>query len=99
MIMAGSRCEVCGQLKDVVVAGVPYIAYSASFCATCLKSNAIPYSLAVSNTAAIGGLQNADDGWKDIVTCTINLLGKSLEEFTIDVSSWQTELPPDDISF
>jgi len=86
------KCEVCGQLKDVVVAAVPYIAYSASFCATCLKSDAIPYDLAVVNTACIGGLENANDDWKHIVNCTLDLLDKSIEDFSVDVSSVTDEM-------
>ena len=78
-------CSVCGKGAQVVVCAIPMIPCSDSFCKDCLTAGAIPYWAAVANTACIGGIENANEAWKAIVQATLKHLGKTKEQFKLDV--------------
>lgn len=81
-------CEVCDEREAIGVAAVPGVPYSAAFCQECLTAGALPYWIAVSNTALAGGdlgLAGTVDWWQEVVGDTLKWLGKTREQFDIDV--------------
>lgn len=81
-------CGCCEQEKPIVgVASVPGVPLSIAWCSDCLKSGAIPYDVAVANTACCGGLDQCNEAWRAIVDATLHYFKKSLDEFTADVQA------------
>lgn len=76
-----TKCETCNERDAVVVCSVPGVPYSAAFCRECLDANAIPYWIAVANTASLGGLDNCAEWWGEAVLDTLRHLGKTREDF------------------
>lgn len=74
-------CEVCNKEKAVGVACVPMVPMSVAYCKSCLKANAHPWWILIANTVCIGGLNNANLCWQEMVKDTCNHLSKSIEEF------------------
>lgn len=86
-------CDVCEQeVDEVIVASVPMMPISVGYCIDCYKSGAIPYQLAVINTALVGGLDKANDDWKLVVHMTLNHLGFTEEFFNFRVEQEIKEL-------
>lgn len=85
-------CEVCKKNEAIGVACVPGVAYSAAFCPECLKVGAIPYSIAVANTACCGGYDSCAEWWKFIVDRTLDRLEKTHVEFLQDVEKSLEEM-------
>lgn len=79
-------CDVCGENEAVGVACVPGVPMSVPYCKVCLKANAHPLPVLIANTACIGGLDNASDEWKQMVTDTLKHLDKTLEWFNEEVN-------------
>jgi len=80
-----TTCEVCEKNEAIGVASVPGVPYSAAYCNECLNANAHPYFIIVANTACIGGYDQANNQWKEMVDCTLKHLGKTMDEFNHDV--------------
>jgi len=78
-------CDVCGENPEVGVAAVPGVPMSVSYCQECLRANAHPYGIIVVNTAMVGGYSEAAGWWQDMVDDTLRHLGKTRQQFTIDV--------------
>jgi hypothetical protein len=79
-------CEVCAKNQAIGVCSVPGVAYSAAYCAECLKANAHPLFILVAGTACNGGLDHCASWWKEMVTDTLKHLGRTEEEFTAQVN-------------
>lgn len=61
-----SKCEVCEQNNSVGVAAVPGAPVSVAWCKTCLEEGAYgPIWVAKSTILTIGGLENAEDWFKE----------------------------------
>lgn len=78
-------CDVCNKNESVGVACVPGVPISMAYCRECLQVNAHPYYVLVANTAMCGGLDQMNDEWKGMVTDTCKHLGKTIEQFNLDV--------------
>lgn len=89
-------CSVCNDEPSVGVACVPGVPYSTSYGAKCLAANAHPWDILVGNTAALGGLDEAADWWKDMVYNTCTHLGKSIIEFEEDVKHEMKQMSNDE---
>lgn len=87
--MATDECGCCHQQKEIVgVAAVPGIPMSIAWCRDCINADAIPYELCVTNTALIGGRENAAEWWLEgVVTPTLKYFNKTLEQFDADVKN------------
>jgi len=79
------ECEVCRKNDSIGVCSVPGVPYSAAFCSECLHSGAIPYWIAVANTALCGGYDHVADWWRDTVLATLKVCDKSMDQFLQDV--------------
>lgn len=79
------KCETCQHNNAIGVFCVPSIPYSAAYCDECLQANAHPWWLLVANTADIGGLEDAAPWWVSIVKATCHHLGRTLEQFKLEV--------------
>lgn len=78
-------CEVCNKNESFSTISVPGVPISCAYCMECFQANAHPWWILVSNTACIGGIENAAKYWKEMVEATCNHLGKSMEEFNREV--------------
>lgn len=78
-------CEVCHAETAAGVAAVPGVPISVAYGPICLAANAHPYPIIVSNTAVIGGLDQAADWWVEMVEDTLRHLGKDREAFQAQV--------------
>ena len=82
-----TKCEVCNVRDSVAVASVPGVPYSAAYCVECAAVGAVPWWIAVGNTAVMGGYENAYEYWQEIVDVTIAHLGRTREEFDKEVAA------------
>lgn len=78
-------CECCGREPAIGVAAVPGMPISIAWGKCCLAAGVIPYKLAVANTAAVGGLNNTVQWWRDIVDLTLAYFDRTHEQFARDV--------------
>lgn len=78
-------CAVCRRRPSTAVCCVPGMPVSEAYCDECLHGDAIPWDLAVMNTACIGGLEHCAPWWRDIVTATCQFNKKTLEQFVEQV--------------
>jgi len=85
-------CDVCGKNEAVGVAAVPMVPISMAYCRACLDANAHPWEILVANTACIGGLDSANESWKEMVMDTCKHLGRTLEEFNTAVAESEEAL-------
>lgn len=85
-------CEVCNKNEAVGVACVPMVPMSCAYCSECLRANAHPWGILIANTICLGGLDQANEDWKQMVTDTCAHLGKTLEEFNAEVAEGIKEL-------
>lgn len=80
-------CDTCGAKDvDVYVYALPGIPMSVGNCKVCTEVSAYPWMILVANTASIGGIEQANDWWKDEVRVTLARLGKTRAEFMEAVS-------------
>lgn len=68
------KCDVCGAVEVVEVAAMPGVPISVAYCHTCLHSGAQPLKIVITNTALVGGYEEAADWWQDIVDVTLDYL-------------------------
>jgi hypothetical protein len=87
-----NKCETCQKEPPVAVVCVPGVPYSAAYCESCLAANAHPWPILVANTACIGGLDMAHEGWRALVRDTCAHLGRTLAEFESEVARSIVEL-------
>lgn len=80
-----SICEVCGARPAIGVFSTS-IPYSAAYCRECVEAGVDPYWVIVSNTACVGGLAQANEWWEGQVTRTLEHLGRSREQFDVEVA-------------
>ena len=85
-------CEVCGKNEAVGVACVPMVPMSCAYCSECLRVNAHPWGVLVANTICIGGLDQANEEWKQMVQDTCTHLGRTLEQFNLAVEQGIKEM-------
>lgn len=85
--MSGDVCDVCEAEPTVGVASVPGVPISVAYCRKCLEANAHPWWVLVANTACMGGLQNADRWWVEMVEDTCRHLGQTRDLFEADVAT------------
>ena len=85
--MAERLCDVCRDEPMVGVAAIPGVPMSVAYGANCLQAGAHPYGVLVANTACLGGLEQADEGWQGMVEDTCAHLGTTLEQFRADVET------------
>ena len=76
------NCDTCGA-KDVelFVYALPGIPISVGNCRVCMEVSAYPWPILVGNTAAIGGMAEAADWWKEEVRVSLARHGKTRAEF------------------
>lgn len=79
------KCQCCERNPAVGVAAIPGIAMSIAWCGKCLEAGAIPYWVAVANTAMIGGWSDAAPWWTETVEDTLRYFGKDFDEFLQEV--------------
>ena len=78
-------CECCNKNEAIGVACVPMVPCSVAYCRECLKANSHPMNILVANTICIGGLENANEEWKQMVLDSLKYQGKTLEWFNEQV--------------
>lgn len=78
-------CDACRIHRAIGVASLPFAPMSVSFCSACLLANNHPYWILVCNTAMIGGLDNSNLDWRQMVETSLAYQGKTLTEFNADV--------------
>lgn len=81
-----TKCEVCNERDGIAVAAVPGVPYSAAYCAQCAAAGAIPWWIAVANTAAVGGYDMSAPWWQEVVDTTIVYLGKTRQQLNEEVA-------------
>ena len=81
-----TKCYVCNDEPEVGVACVPGVPVSVAYGQKCLEANAHPWFVLVTNTAIGGGYDNMAPWWKKMVDDTITHLGKTREQFDVDVA-------------
>ena len=79
-------CEVCGKNKAVGIACVPMVSTSCAYCSGCLRANAHPWAVLIANSICLGGLDQANESWKQMVIDTCAHLGRTLEQFNAEVA-------------
>lgn len=87
MIERQLSCDVCDNEPAVGVAAVPGVPISVAYGQKCMAANAYPWWVLVANTAAMGGLDESAEWWKQMVYDTCAHLGKTLAEFEADVAT------------
>lgn len=93
MTMKDGLCECCGKKGPLVgVASIPFIPMSIAWCQSCLHAGVLPYWAAVANTASVGGIEQTNEGWQNLVEITLEYFGKSKAEFLLDVTKAEKEL-------
>lgn len=81
-------CEVCLKNAPVGVCAVPGVPMSCAYCAECLAAGAHPWVIVVTNTALAGErLEDTVPWWQELAHATMKHLGKTREEFDVDVAS------------
>lgn len=90
-ILTTRRCEVCHRAPCVIVGVVPGVGESCAYCRDCFQANAHPWHVLIGNTACIGGLAHASGWWLAMVDATCLRLGRSREDFTVDVATAMRE--------
>jgi len=79
-------CDACGKNKAVGVACVPMVPCSMAYCRECLQHNSHPMNVLIANTACIGGLDNANEAWRQMVIDSLKHQGKTLDWFNEQVA-------------
>lgn len=85
--MAGNLCDVCGTGESIGVASSWLGAFSSAYCKRCAEEGAEPY-WAILATASMGRLGSFADfvpAFQDTVMATLNVLGKTIDEYWQDV--------------
>jgi len=78
-------CDCCNKNEALGVACVPMVPMSMAYCKECLEANNHPMAVLVANTACIGGLDNANDCWKQMVLDSLRRQNKTLDWFNSEV--------------
>lgn len=85
--MSTGTCGCCDKDKEIVgVACIPGMPMSIAWCVDCLRSGAIPYGAAVTNTAMCGGLDKTNKEWQALVAVTLDYFDKTPTQFNEDVA-------------
>lgn len=79
-------CAVCRKRPSTAVLSVPGMAISEAYCDDCARGDAIPWDLAVMQTACLGGRFKTSDQWQRICEATVFLNKKTLVEFDRQVA-------------
>lgn len=74
-------CNVCNKNKAIGVAAVPGVPMSVAYCKGCLEANSHPMYVLIANTACVGGLEMANEGWKQMVVDSLKHQGRTLGWF------------------
>lgn len=82
---SGLVCEVCNKNEALGVAAVPGVPMSVAYCKECLEANSHPMYVLVANTACVGGLEHANEAWKQMVMDSLKHQDKTLEWFNEQV--------------
>lgn len=78
-------CSVCKKNKAIGVAAVPMVPMSVAYCRECLEANSHPMYVLIANTAGAGGLEHANEAWKQMVMDSLKHQGKTLGWFNEQV--------------
>lgn len=78
-------CDVCNKNESVGVACIPMVPMSVAYCRECLQANSHPMYVLIANTVCIGGLEHANEDWKEMVMCSLKHQDKTLEWFNAQV--------------
>ena len=78
-------CDVCKKNEAAGVACVPGVPCSAAYCSECLRANSHPMKVLIANTTCIGGLEHANEEWKEMVMDSLKHQGMTLEWFNEEV--------------
>jgi hypothetical protein len=87
-----NKCEVCNDRESVGVCCVPGVPISCAYCKECLQNNSHPIGILIANTASLGGLDQAADWWKEMVSDSLQFQNKTLEWFNAEVSEAISEV-------
>lgn len=86
-------CDTCHtENVELFVYALPGIPFTVANCKVCWQVNAYPWPILVGNTAAIGGLDQAADWWKQEVRVSLARHGKTIDEFVEAVTTDLKEL-------
>lgn len=85
-------CDCCGIHQACDVASMPFVPISISYCIPCIYSNNYPMWLLVANTAMIGGLDEANSDWQDMVYSSLQYQDVSLDQFNDKVQKIVLEM-------
>lgn len=85
-VSAGEGCDCCGVEPSVGVAAIPGVPMSIAWGRNCLDANVVPWWVAVTNTAIIGGRAEAADWWVALLDNTIPYFNRTTEQFDAEVA-------------
>lgn len=89
-------CDVCGAVGSAGVAAMPGVPASFSYCPDCLRADAHPYAMVVTNTALCGGMEAVAGWWEQVVEHTLYHLELTREQFDADVALEITQFAESD---
>lgn len=79
-------CEACNKNEAIGVACVPMVPCSVAYCRECLQVNSHPMPTLIANTICIGGLDYANEDWKQMVKDSLKHQNKTIEWFNEQVA-------------
>lgn len=87
-----NTCDCCEQEPAVGVAAVPFVPLSIAWGRKCLEAHVVPYDIAVTLCAMIGGPGEGVEEWRGYVERTLAYFEKSTEQFAVDVQDQMEEM-------
>jgi hypothetical protein len=88
-------CDVCQQEPVEAVLSMPFVPFSVAYGKGCRAANAHPYGVLVMNTAMVGGLDETNPEWQEMVEATLMHLDIGPDTFRREVEETITRLAED----
>ena len=85
------KCDVCGEVEEVVVCCSATGAVSFAYCSECLQSGREPYFALAARLIGIASIDNVAEWFLPIVRVTLEAEGKTEEELFKDVRAFEEE--------
>ena len=85
-IMEKLICDVCKNEEAVGVASSMLGPISLAYGQNCLEQGREPYWLLVNTAVCVNGYHNGSEWFKELVVRCLDIEGKSIEDFEVDVT-------------
>lgn len=80
------KCDCCNKEPSIGVAALPGMPMSIAWCTKCLQAEVIPIWAAISNTACIGGMNDAAQWWIELIERSLKYHNYSRDQFDANVA-------------